>query len=106
MIISGGENIYSVEVERVIAEHPAVMDIAVIGIPDDRWGEAVMAVVALRPGTQASEQDIVSWSRERLATYKCPKTVYFIEELPRNPTGKIRKRELRKPFWENRERVI
>ena len=82
MIISGGENIYSVEVERVIAEHPAVMDVAVIGIPDDRWGEAVMAVVALRPGTQASEQDIVSWSRERLATYKCPKTVYFIEELP------------------------
>ena len=106
MIISGGENIYSVEVERVIAEHPAVMDIAVIGIPDDRWGEAVMAVVALRPGTQASEQDIVSWSRERLATYKCPKTVYFIEELPRNPTGKILKPELRKPFWENRERVI
>ena len=106
MIISGGENIYSVEVERVIAEHPAVMDVAVIGIPDDRWGEAVMAVVALRPGIQASEQDIVSWSRERLATYKCPKTVYFIEELPRNPTGKIRKRELRKPFWENRERVI
>ena len=83
MIISGGENIYSVEVERVIAEHPAVMDVAVIGIPDDRWGEAVMAVVALRPGIQASEQDIVSWSRERLATYKCPKTVYFIEELPR-----------------------
>ena len=99
MIISGGENIYSVEVERVIAEHPAVMDVAVIGIPDDRWGEAVMAVVALRPGIQASEQDIVSWSRERLATYKCPKTVYFIEELPRKP-------ELRKPFWENRERVI
>ena len=106
MIISGGENIYSVEVERVIAEHPAVMDVAVIGTPDDRWGEAVMAVVVLRPGIQASEQDIVSWCRERLATYKCPKTVYFIEELPRNPTGKILKPELRKPFWENRERVI
>jgi acyl-CoA synthetase (AMP-forming)/AMP-acid ligase II len=106
MIISGGENIYSVEVERVIAEHPAVIDVAVIGVPDDRWGECVRAVVVLRAGGQASEQDVILWCRERLAAYKAPRAVEFIDALPRNPTGKILKRELRKPFWENRERAI
>jgi acyl-CoA synthetase (AMP-forming)/AMP-acid ligase II len=106
MIISGGENIYSVEVERVIAEHPAVTDVAVIGIPDDRWGESVRAVVVLRPGAQVSEQDLISWCRERLAAYKCPRTVDFIDALPRNPTGKVLKRDLRMPFWEHRERAI
>ena len=106
MIISGGENIYSVEVERVLAEHPAVADVAVIGIPDERWGESVRAVVVLRPGVQASEQDLIIWSRVRLAAYKCPRTVDFIDALPRNPTGKILKRDLRKPFWERRERTI
>jgi acyl-CoA synthetase (AMP-forming)/AMP-acid ligase II len=106
MIISGGENIYSVEVERVLAEHPAVADVAVIGIPDDRWGESVRAVVVLRLGVQASEQDLIIWSRVRLAASKCPRTIEFIDALPRNPTGKILKRELRKPFWERRERAI
>jgi acyl-CoA synthetase (AMP-forming)/AMP-acid ligase II len=106
MIISGGENIYSVEVERVMAEHPAVMEVAVIGIPDDRWGETVRAVVALRPGAEATEEELISWCRERSAAYKCPKAVDFIDALPRNPTGKILKRDLRKPFWECRERAI
>jgi acyl-CoA synthetase (AMP-forming)/AMP-acid ligase II len=106
MIISGGENVYSVEVERVLAEHPAVADVAVIGVPDDRWGESVRAIAVLRPGARASEQELVRWTRDRLAGYKCPKTIDFIDALPRNPTGKVLKRDLRKPFWENRGRAI
>jgi acyl-CoA synthetase (AMP-forming)/AMP-acid ligase II len=78
----------------------------VIGIPDDRWGESVRAVVVLRPGANASDQDLIGWCRERLAAYKCPRTVDFTAALPRNPTGKLLKRDLRKPFWERRERAI
>jgi acyl-CoA synthetase (AMP-forming)/AMP-acid ligase II len=103
MIISGGENIYSIEVERVLAEHPAVTEVAVFGVPDEKWGEAVKAVVAVE-GT-ASEADLIAWARERLAGYKCPKTVDFMEALPRNPTGKIMKKELRQPHWEGRDRA-
>jgi acyl-CoA synthetase (AMP-forming)/AMP-acid ligase II len=103
MIITGGENVYSIEVERVLAEHPAVVEVAVIGVPDDKWGEAVKAVVALEG--EASEQDIIGWARERLAAYKCPKTVDIVDALPRNPTGKIMKKDLRKPHWEGRDRA-
>ncbi|CAB4967409.1 unannotated protein [freshwater metagenome] len=102
MIITGGENVYSIEVERVLAEHPAVTEVAVIGVPDEKWGEAVKAVVAL--DGEASESDIIAWARERLASYKCPKTVDILDELPRNPTGKILKKDLRQPHWEGRER--
>jgi acyl-CoA synthetase (AMP-forming)/AMP-acid ligase II len=104
MIISGGENIYSIEVERVLAEHPAVAEVAVIGVPDEKWGEAVKAVVALDPDAEATDAELIAWCRERLAGYKCPKTVDIIEALPRNPTGKILKVDLRKPFWEGRDR--
>jgi acyl-CoA synthetase (AMP-forming)/AMP-acid ligase II len=104
MIISGGENIYSPEIERVLAEHPAVMEVAVIGVPDDRWGESVKAVVSLRPGTEATEEQLIAWCREQLAGYKCPKSVDVLDALPRNPTGKILKRDLRKPYWEGRGR--
>jgi acyl-CoA synthetase (AMP-forming)/AMP-acid ligase II len=103
MIISGGENIYSIEVERVLAEHPAVADVAVIGVPDDKWGEVVKAVVQLEG--EASEQDLIAFARERLAAYKCPKSVDVSDELPRNPTGKILKKDLRKPYWEGRDRT-
>jgi acyl-CoA synthetase (AMP-forming)/AMP-acid ligase II len=103
MIISGGENIYSIEVERVVAEHPAVSDVAVIGVPDEKWGEVVKAVVSLEGS--ASPDEIIAWCRERLAAYKCPKTVDITDELPRNPTGKILKKELRKPYWEGRDRT-
>jgi acyl-CoA synthetase (AMP-forming)/AMP-acid ligase II len=103
MIISGGENIYSIEVERVLAEHPAVVDVAVIGVPDDKWGEVVKAVVQLEG--EASEQDLIAYCREHLAAYKCPKTVDIKDELPRNPTGKILKKDLRKPYWEGRDRA-
>lgn len=104
MIISGGgENIYSIEVERVLAEHQAVVEVAVIGVPDDKWGEVVKAVVVVE--TEISETDLIAFARERLAAYKCPpKTVDIMEELPRNPTGKILKKELRKPHWEGRDR--
>ncbi|ANH38384.1 Long-chain-fatty-acid--CoA ligase FadD13 [Nocardioides dokdonensis FR1436] len=106
MIISGGENIYSPEVERVLAEHPAVMEVAVIGIPDDTWGESVKAVVALKEGESATEQEIIAYCREHLAHFKCPKTIDVLEALPRNPTGKILKRELRAPYWEGRDRAV
>jgi acyl-CoA synthetase (AMP-forming)/AMP-acid ligase II len=104
MIISGGENIYSIEVEQVIAEHPAVAEVAIIGVPDEKWGESVKAVVTL--DGEASEKEIIAFARERLAAYKCPKTVDVVGELPRSPTGKILKKDLRNPFWEGRGRTV
>ncbi len=104
MIISGGENIYSPEIERVLAEHPCVAEVAIIGVPDEKWGETVKAVVSLKPDTEATEEELIAFCREHLAGYKCPKSVDIIEALPRNPTGKILKRDLRKPYWEGRDR--
>ena len=104
MIISGGENIYSPEIERVLAEHPAVAEVAIIGVPDDRWGETVKGVVSLKPDTEATEEELIAFCREHLAHYKCPKSVDIIQALPRNPTGKILKRDLRKPYWAGRDR--
>ncbi|NYG56920.1 long-chain-fatty-acid--CoA ligase [Nocardioides perillae] len=106
MIISGGENIYSPEVERVLAEHPAVLEVAVIGVPDETWGEAVKAVVVLKEGTSVSEAQLIAYSREHLAHFKCPRSVDVVEALPRNPTGKILKRDLRAPFWASRESQV
>lgn len=106
MIITGGENVYSPEVERVLVEHPDVTEAAVIGVPDDRWGETVKAVVALRPDGEVSEQDIIGFARERLAGFKTPTSIDVVEALPRNPSGKILKRELRKPYWSERDRQV
>jgi long-chain acyl-CoA synthetase len=106
MIVSGGENIYPAEVENVLAEHPDVADVAVIGVPHDTWGEAVMAVVVPREGATVGERDLVAFARERLAGYKAPKAIAFTDVLPRNPSGKLLKRELRAPHWEGRERQI
>jgi acyl-CoA synthetase (AMP-forming)/AMP-acid ligase II len=103
MIITGGENVYSIEVERVLAEHPAVAEVAVIGVPDEKWGEAVKAVVSLEG--EATEAELIAFAREQLAAYKCPKTVDIVDELPRNPTGKILKKDLRKPHWDGRDRA-
>jgi acyl-CoA synthetase (AMP-forming)/AMP-acid ligase II len=104
MIITGGENVYSIEVERVLAEHPAVAEVAVIGVPDEKWGESVKAIVAL--DGEATEAEIIAFAREQLAAYKCPKTVDIVDALPRNPTGKILKKDLRKPHWEGSGRAV
>jgi long-chain acyl-CoA synthetase len=106
MIISGGENIYPIEVESALSTHPGIADIAVIGIPDDNWGEAVKAVVVRRPGTDATAEEIIAYGRERLATYKNPRSVDFVDELPRNPTGKLLKKVLRDPYWQGQERRV
>jgi long-chain acyl-CoA synthetase len=110
MIVSGGENIYPAEVENALLSHPAVADAAVIGVPDERWGETVKAVVVKVPGSEGSETDleadIIAATRERLAHYKCPTSVDFIDALPRNPSGKVLKRELRLAYWADSDRNI
>jgi long-chain acyl-CoA synthetase len=98
MIISGGENIYSTQVENAIHRHPAVLESAVIGVPDSEWGETVKAVVVLKPGMNATEQEIIDEARRHLASYQKPRSVVFVDSLPKAPTGKILKRELRKLF--------
>jgi long-chain acyl-CoA synthetase len=106
MIVSGGENIYPAEVENVLAKHSDVADVAVIGVPDTKWGEAVKAVVVLREGAGTSDQDLITFAREYLAGYKLPKSVDFTDALPRNPSGKLLKREIRAPYWEGTQRQI
>jgi acyl-CoA synthetase (AMP-forming)/AMP-acid ligase II len=106
MIISGGENIYPAEVESALCDHPDVAEAAVIGVPDERWGEAVKAIVVMKPGKSATAADIISFTRERIAGFKTPKTVDFIEALPRNPSGKILRRHLRDPYWVGRDRQV
>jgi len=109
MIVSGGENVYPAEVENVVSRHPAVADVAVIGVPDERWGEAVKAIVVpaegVEPGPEV-EADIIAEARTQLAGYKLPKSVDFADVLPRNPSGKLLKRELREPYWEGRDRQV
>jgi acyl-CoA synthetase (AMP-forming)/AMP-acid ligase II len=106
MIISGGENIYPAEVESALCDHPDIAEAAVIGIPDEKWGEAVKAIVVMKPGKTASAADIVNFTRERIAGYKTPKSVDFIEALPRNPSGKILRRHLRDPYWVGKARQV
>jgi len=106
MIISGGENIYSTQVESAIHKHEGVLECAVIGVPDDEWGEAVKAVVVMKPGESATEADIINTAREHLASYQKPKSVDFVDSLPKAPTGKILKRELRDPYWNRQERKV
>lgn len=106
MIVSGGENIYPAEVESVLAGHPDLTDVAVIGVPDDSWGEAVKAIVVRRPGAELRPEDLLDWSRDRLAGFKRPRSFDFVEAIPRNPSGKILKRELREPYWSGLARRV
>jgi acyl-CoA synthetase (AMP-forming)/AMP-acid ligase II len=106
MVISGGENIYTREVEDVILRHPAVHEVAVFGVPDDKWGEAIKAIVSLKPVMKASEEELIDFCKQSLASYKKPKSVEFIDELPKNPYGKILKRKLREKYWKGQERRI
>jgi len=106
VIISGGFNVYPSETEQVLWTHPAVLDCAVIGVPDEHWGEAVKAVVELKPGAQVSADALIALCKERLGSVKAPKTVDFIEALPRSPVGKILKKDLREPYWAGTARRI
>ncbi|HMP46051.1 MAG TPA: fatty acid--CoA ligase, partial [Sphingopyxis sp.] len=106
MIITGGENVYPAEVESAIYGHPAVQEVAVIGIPDDKWGETVKAVVVAKPGETVEEADIIAWARERIAPFKAPRSIDVIDALPRNASGKILRKDLRAPYWEGRERMV
>ncbi|MNJ31559.1 Long-chain-fatty-acid--CoA ligase [compost metagenome] len=106
MVVSGGENIYSAEVETAIASHPAVAQNAVIGIPCKKWGETVHAVIILKPGVSVSSDDIIGHCRERIAGYKVPRSIEFRESLPLTSVGKVQKTELRKPFWKDQKRGI
>ena len=106
MIISGGENIYSTQVEAAIHKHEAVLEAAVIGVPDEEWGESVKAVVVLKPGMTATQEEIIDCAREHLASYQKPRSVDFVDSLPKAPTGKILKRELRDPYWQTQDRKV
>ena len=103
MVVSGGENIYPVEVENVLSTHPAVGDVAVIGVPHEKWGETVKAFVVRREGAEVTEAELVDFTEGKIAGFKRPRSVDFVEELPRNPTGKLLKRVLREPYWRDAE---
>jgi len=107
MIITGGENVYSTEVENVVAQCPGVLQCAVIGIPHPQWGEAVHAVVVVKEGATLDPADVIGFCKERIGGYKCPRSVDVrTEPLPMSGAGKILKRELRRPFWENQDRRV
>lgn len=106
MIVSGSENIYPAEVEAALAGHPDIVECAVIGVPDPKWGETVKAVVVVRDGSALSERGLIDWTRDRLAGYKRPRSVDFMDRLPRNASGKLLKRELREPYWRGRDRKV
>ena len=106
MIITGGENVYPAEVESAIYGHPDILEVAVIGVPDDKWGESVKAICVPRPGAQIDANSVMSWARERIAGFKTPKSVDVIAALPRNASGKILRKDLRAPYWEGRERQV
>ncbi|TFG96677.1 MAG: long-chain-fatty-acid--CoA ligase [Myxococcales bacterium] len=106
MIVSGGENVYPREVENVLFGHPAVADVAVIGVPDPKWGEAVKAIVVLRQGAEATPEALVQYCRGQLGGYKCPRSVDFVDALPRNPSGKVLKKDLREKYWAGQSRRV
>jgi len=106
MIVSGSENVYPAEIEAVIAGHPDIVECAVIGVPDKKWGEAVKAVVVKRAGSTLTETDLIDWMRDKIAGFKRPRSVDFIDQLPRNASGKLLKRTLREPYWMGLERRV
>ncbi len=106
VIITGGENVSSIEVEDAIFSHPAVAEVAVIGVPDERWGETIKALIVTAEGVTVTEEEIIVWCKERLARYKAPTSVEIRDGIPRTATGKVQKFKLREPYWANSERQI
>ena len=106
MIVSGGENVYPAEVENVLMAHPGIADVAVIGVPHEKWGETAKAVIVRAAAAQVTEQEVIDYSRQHLARFKCPTSVDWIDVLPRNPSGKVLKKDLRAPYWEGRSRNV
>lgn len=106
MIVTGGFNVFPGQIEQIVFTHPAVQDCAVVGVPDDKWGEAVKAVVLLRPGAQATEEDIIRLCKDSLGGVQSPKSVEFWPDLPRSPVGKVLRREVRAHFWKGRDRTL
>ena len=106
LIVTGAFNVYPSEVERVLQSHQSVYEVAVIGVPSVEWGESIKAVVVLKPGRTISAQDLITWCDGRIAGYKKPKTIDFVDTLPRNPTGKVLHRQLREPYWQQQDRKI
>jgi acyl-CoA synthetase (AMP-forming)/AMP-acid ligase II len=106
MILTGGENVYSTEVENALYMHPAILECAVIGIPDSKWGEAVKAIIVLKPGQKAAEGEIIEFCKERIAHYKAPKSIDTVEALPRTGSGKIHKKGLRDKYWEDFDKKV
>jgi long-chain acyl-CoA synthetase len=106
MIVSGGENVYPAEVEAVLMGHPEILECAIIGVPDAKWGEAVKAVVVRRAGASVTEAALIEWSRDKLAGFKLPRSVDFVDALPRNASGKLLKRALREPYWAGHARRV
>ena len=106
VIISGGENISSPEIEDALFQHPAVLECAVIGVPHEKWGETVKALVVLEAGAEATERELIDHCRELIAHYKCPTTVEIRDELARTATGKLQKFKLRAPYWEGLDRQV
>ena len=106
VIISGGENVSSIEVEDTLFSHPAVAEVAVIGVPDERWGETIKALVVLLPGAEITEADLMAHCKDNIARYKCPTSIEFRDELSRTATGKLQKFKLRDPYWEGRDRQV
>jgi acyl-CoA synthetase (AMP-forming)/AMP-acid ligase II len=106
MIISGGENIYSAEVENILAQHAAVAACAVIGVPSNQWGESVHAVVVRKPGQEVTPEALIAHCKTQIAGYKCPRSVAFVDALPVSGAGKVLKTKLREPFWQGRERAV
>src|ERR1700722_13231383 len=106
MVGRGGENVYQAELEHPPFGHPSIADAAVIGVPDESWGEAVKAMVVLKPGAPPDAADIIAWARSRIVNFKAPKSVDFVDAIPRNLSGKILRRELREPYWKGRDRRV
>jgi acyl-CoA synthetase (AMP-forming)/AMP-acid ligase II len=106
MIITGGFNVYPAEIEAGLLTHPAIQDAAVVGVPDEKWGEMVKAVVTLKAGQKLAEDELISFCKKELGSVKAPKSIEFWEDLPRTPAGKISRKDIRQRYWEGQDRLV